>query len=74
MDADLIQLFALMVGPTGAAWVGVKGSMNGMKARQVTQGATLDKQDKTLDKIVETQAEHGERLMRLEIKHEADIT
>ena len=58
------QLLTVILGPTGGAWMGVKMSLNGMKARQQAM-------DGKLDGLARGQAKHGERLARLETIHES---
>lgn len=57
----LIQFVAVVLGPTGAAWWGVKASLNG------TRRAVAETRD-DVKEIRTTLGQHGERLARIEGK------
>lgn len=59
----LIQGIGLILGPTGAAWIAVKASLNGTKADVAEIKADVKE-------IRGAQIMHGERLARLEAANE----
>lgn len=56
---DILQLAAIIFGPTGGAFVGAKVAFNGIYKR-------LDRHEEKLDKLTEGQSVNRERLARLE--------
>ena len=63
MNPETIQSLALVLGPAGAAWVGVKVGLNGLRAR-------VEKIEKVTDETRHHVGTHGERLARIETKLE----
>lgn len=59
----LIQLALVVLGPTGAAWVGVRASLNGTR-RAVAE----TRQD--VKEIRAVLGQHGDRLTRIETRME----
>ena len=64
MTPEALQAIAIILGPAGAAWLGVKISVNGMRAdvREI-------KAD--VKEVRGVQVEHGERLATLEAPRRA---
>ena len=57
--AEIAKLIAIVVGPAGAAWWGVKTTLNGTVAR-------VERIEKTVDSISHDMADVRERTARLE--------
>jgi hypothetical protein len=65
MDPQMFALLAMMLGPAGAAWVGVKVSLNGTRDRVKNIDAKLDRL--VADNVGE-HSEFRERLTRAETR------
>lgn len=64
IDPELLGLaVTVILGTGGAARIGTKSALNGIYKR-------LDRHEGKLDKITDTMSEHGERIAKVEAKHE----
>jgi hypothetical protein len=61
VDLTILQALALVLGPTGGAWLAVKTSLNGARADIASTRTDVGEIRKTL-------GEHGERLATIEAK------
>lgn len=57
-----IELLALVLGPTGAAWVGVRAGLNGQRHR-------LERVENSLSRIEDRLGRDHEALIKLETNH-----
>ena len=57
-----VELLAIILGPTGAAWVGVRAGLNGQRAR-------LERVENALSRIEDKVGQDHDQLVRLERDH-----
>lgn len=57
MDAQLLQTLAMILGPTGAAYAGVKVSLNGTKAR-------VERIENKFDAYIDTTVKENNELLQ----------
>ena len=67
IDPELLTLVAMVAGPGGAAWVAVKSSVNGLRddVREIKADVKC-----IHTSVTRIEVEHGERIAKLEGKHE----
>lgn len=62
-DLSLAAVIAIVLGPTGAAWVGVRAGLNGTRA-------TLKRVEQTLERVTDRQQHQSEAIISLRHKHD----
>jgi hypothetical protein len=68
-----MQLAALIFGPTGAAWVGVKAGLNGQRARLISveaeHRASMKRMETSLSRIENRMSMDHDDLIKLQANH-----